>query len=109
MSGFEDKLNEDKIRSNIAATMPLETPRKPVQEFSGGGSHTPTLDDTKRTSEAPIEFKWDIEELEKMMEEMADAHREPLGTRQPGERGMYEIQRREEAARREAARRPSVG
>lgn len=45
--------------------------------------------------ELPIENKQEIEFLEKLMEEMANAPREELGVRQPGERCMYEIQRRE--------------
>lgn len=38
---------------------------------------------------------FDIEKLEKLMEEMANAPKEEYGVRQPGERCMYEIQRRE--------------
>lgn len=36
----------------------------------------------------------------KQMEEYANAPKEPIGTRTPGERGMYEIQRRENVERR---------
>lgn len=32
----------------------------------------------------------DIKELEKLMEEMANAPREEMGQRQPGEKGAYE-------------------
>ena len=35
-----------------------------------------------------------LEQIERIMEEMANAPREEMGKRQPGERGMYEIQRR---------------
>lgn len=35
----------------------------------------------------------EIENISKTMEEMADAPKEEYGKRQPGERGMYEIQR----------------
>jgi hypothetical protein len=41
------------------------------------------------------ELKFDLEKLEKIMEEMANAPREEMGKRQPGERCMYEIQRKE--------------
>lgn len=43
--------------------MPLESPEKPVQEFSEGGSYPTTGDDIKRTSEAPIEFKWEKDKI----------------------------------------------
>lgn len=36
---------------------------------------------------------WDLEKLSKLMEEMANVPKEEYGKRQPGERGMYEIQR----------------
>jgi hypothetical protein len=37
----------------------------------------------------------DIEKLQQMMEEMANAPKEEYGKRTPGERCMYEIQRRD--------------
>lgn len=40
-----------------------------------------------------FEDKEELEELSKMMEEMASLTREALGKREPGERCMYEIQR----------------
>lgn len=54
--------------------------------------------------EPPIENKQEIEFLEKLMEEMANAPREEMGKRQPGERGMYERQRIENAANRNGIR-----
>lgn len=36
----------------------------------------------------------DITKLQQMMEEMANAPREEYGKRQPGEKGMYETQRK---------------
>lgn len=65
----------------------------------------PTQPETRKTSVRPSlddpDF-WDkaseitVENLNQMMEEMANAPKEPIGKRQPGERGMYEIQRRED-------------
>lgn len=54
MTGFDDKLNEDKIRMDV---------------------------------------------LIKQMEEMANAPKEELGKRQPGERGKYEVSRTQDACR----------
>jgi hypothetical protein len=40
------------------------------------------------------QHKFEIEQLTKLMEEMTNQPKEPLGTRIPGERCMYEIQRK---------------
>lgn len=45
--------------------------------------------------EAPILTPEQMEKLIEKMEEFANAPREEYGKRQPGERGMYEIQRRD--------------
>lgn len=50
---------------------------------------------TKSLYEAPILTSEQMEKLIEQMEEFANAPREEYGKRQPGERGMYEIQRRE--------------
>lgn len=57
-----------------------------------------TGEGVKRISEASTRV-WnrneELENLQLIMEEMANQPKEPLGRRQPGERCMYEIQRKE--------------
>lgn len=46
------------------------------------------------SEDTPIRLNYiDVSEYMKKMEELANAPKEEYGKRQPGERGMYEIQR----------------
>jgi len=76
--GFEDKVDEDAIRQSISKR-DFEKAKKALEKA--------------RIPEPWVLTASGIKNLEKMMEEMANAPKEELGVRQPGERCAYEIQR----------------
>lgn len=67
----------------------------PTQPETPKNAVRPSLDDPDFWEKASAKT---IQNLTEMMEGMANAPKEPIGQRQPGERGMYEIQREKSLA-----------
>lgn len=83
----------------LSVEWPKKAPYSPVERFKRMPRYPTSLEQNNRCTGSPDKV-WnreeELENLNKMMEEMAGDKSE-YGKRQPGERGMYEIQRMEKA------------